>query len=175
MAMNKEISKKTKKNVVLILKEVGDEKKMFVGRKVQRPSVLKSNYNRVELAKQTMLNSKKGKNVTVELPVAIQDSVKNKERIENILNLRSSNSPEDIRKKLSIETKPLTKKRAEELKEERIAFFQANIKKNQKEVSLTNSKSKRSSVTSQKVNKESKKSKTTKANVTSKKTVAKKK
>ncbi|AKX34061.1 hypothetical protein SLITO_v1c04080 [Spiroplasma litorale] len=98
---------------------------------VKRPAILADNFSKVDLIKQSrvLMSSKKGKANINELPAGVRVSIKNKERIEKILNTKDHSSTEEIRKKLYIEGKPLNKKRAEELREERISFFQKNINK----------------------------------------------
>ncbi|ASP28176.1 hypothetical protein SCORR_v1c04020 [Spiroplasma corruscae] len=98
---------------------------------VVRPKILAENFNKTELIKQARvtMSSKAGKANVNEMPAGMRISLANKDRIEKIIHNKEQNSADEIRKRLNIEGKPLNKKRAEELKVERLAFFQKNINK----------------------------------------------
>ncbi|WP_339020132.1 hypothetical protein [Spiroplasma endosymbiont of Atherix ibis] len=89
--------------------------------------------SKVELVKQAnkvaSYKNSKGQDYLSDLPEGVRKSIAEKERINLALNLGKSNDAEEIRKRLSIEKKPLNKKRANELRNEREAFFKANIEK----------------------------------------------
>ncbi|AKU79658.1 hypothetical protein [Spiroplasma turonicum] len=100
-------------------------------REVKKPKVLEENFSRIDSIKQArvLLSSKNGKANLSSLPDGMKRSIESKERLDKIIHNKEHNSADEIRKRLNIEGKPLTKKRAEELKESRLKFFQNNIDK----------------------------------------------
>ncbi|AGR42104.1 hypothetical protein [Spiroplasma diminutum] len=127
--------KNTKKTSTYNSKALSSTNKMTSGRVMEKPKILvNESISKVELLRQSnylsnVKKQKSGEKDLTGLPEGVRKSIENKERIEQILNLSRSNEIEDIRKRFSIEKKPLNKKRANEIKEERIAFFKSNIEK----------------------------------------------
>ncbi|QEH61829.1 hypothetical protein SCHIN_v1c06320 [Spiroplasma chinense] len=121
------------------LKKSGSKEKMSSGKALKRPEVLPEKHSKVNLLAQSkqMLSVKKGKGDISALPKGVQDSVKNKERIESIINSGVyENNVEALKKRYDIDGKPLTLKRAQALTEERNVFFAANRKKSGSSSSL---------------------------------------
>ncbi|AHI52869.1 hypothetical protein [Spiroplasma culicicola] len=132
-------STSTKSTNLNNLKPKGDANKMTSGKKLERPTILPDKNNKVNLLTQSkqMLSAKKGKGDISALPQGVQDSVKNKERIESILNYGAGqNTVDEIRKKYDIQSKPITLKTARIITEERNQFFEENRKKAGKAKSL---------------------------------------
>ncbi|QGS51916.1 hypothetical protein [Spiroplasma tabanidicola] len=103
------------------------------GKFVKKPPILEDKSTKLSLVMQsrTMLSAKKGKNKgdISTLPPGVIASIKNKERINKELNLDWSNNVEAIKQKYDIDGKPLTRKRAQGIIEERKEFFEKNRKK----------------------------------------------
>ncbi|AUB31536.1 hypothetical protein [Spiroplasma floricola] len=106
--------------------------------------------SKVELLKQAnkvaSYKNSKGQNYLNDLPEGVRKSIEEKERINLALNFGKSNEAEEIRKRLSIEKKPIDKKRANELRNEREAFFRANIEKLQMSNSSKKRRTKKASI-----------------------------
>ncbi|QHX36647.1 hypothetical protein [Spiroplasma sp. BIUS-1] len=126
--------KNSKTNAIQSLRATGNSKKLSSGKAFERPKLLfNEGISKVELLRQSNYlsstkKSKAGRDLSA-LPPGVRKSIEDKERIAAALNFASKNDVEDIRKRFLIEKKPLTKQRANEIRDERMAFFKSNIEK----------------------------------------------
>ncbi len=117
-------------------KKKNTENKMSSGKVITRPKMLEEKHSKIYLLKQSAIvaSSKSGKSNLSELPKGVQDSIKNKERIDSIINRKNNNSVDSMKNKYDIDGKPLTLKRAKMITEERNSFFNSN--RNKKTISV---------------------------------------
>ncbi|WP_338984255.1 hypothetical protein [Spiroplasma endosymbiont of Diplazon laetatorius] len=126
--------KNSKTNAIQSLSSTGSSKKLASGKTFERPKILyNEGVSKIELLRQSnyLSSTKKakgGRDLSA-LPDGVRKSIEEKERIAAALKFGTSNDVEDIRKRFLIEKKPLTKARANEIRDERMAFFRSNIEK----------------------------------------------
>ncbi|QBQ07678.1 hypothetical protein SGLAD_v1c04790 [Spiroplasma gladiatoris] len=105
--------------------------KASAGKVVKKPEILEGKSSKIALVMQSrvMVSAKKGKGDYSNLPPGVVASIKNKERIAKALNIDGTNTVDAIKQKYEIDGKPLTRKRAQGIIEERKDFFEKNRKK----------------------------------------------
>ncbi|WP_339031020.1 hypothetical protein [Spiroplasma endosymbiont of Cantharis nigra] len=109
------------------LYSLGSLEKLESGRTVGKPeAVVNNQITKIELLRKS---NSTGSSKLGDLPEEIKKAIKNKARIHEILNNGRNYTVEDLKIKLAMEKKPIDKKRASQIKEERIAFFKENIEK----------------------------------------------
>ncbi|ALD66398.1 hypothetical protein [Spiroplasma cantharicola] len=116
------------------LYSLGSSEKLESGRTVGKPENLTNNQiSKIELLRKSnsMGSSKEKKAVSQlgDLPEEIKKSIEKKAKLHEILNNGRHYTVEDLKIKLAMEKKPIDKKRASQIKEERIMFFKENIEK----------------------------------------------
>ncbi|WP_342274937.1 hypothetical protein [Spiroplasma endosymbiont of Cantharis lateralis] len=109
------------------LYSLGSLEKLESGRTVGKPeAVVNNQITKIELLRKS---NSTGSSKLGDLPEEIKKAIKNKARIHEILNNGRNYTVEDLKIKLAMEKRPIDKKRASQIKEERIAFFKENIEK----------------------------------------------
>ncbi|WP_339035043.1 hypothetical protein [Spiroplasma endosymbiont of Cantharis rufa] len=109
------------------LYSLGSLEKLESGRTVGKPeAVVNNQISKIELLRKS---NSAGPSKLADFPEEIKKAIKNKARIHDILNNGRNFTVEDLKIKLAMEKKPINKKRASQIKEERIAFFKENIEK----------------------------------------------
>ncbi len=109
------------------LYSLGSLEKLESGRTVGKPeAVVNNQISKIELLRKS---NSAGSSKLADLPEEIKKAIENKARIHDILNNGRNYTVEDLKIKLAMEKKPIDKKRASQIKEERIAFFKENIEK----------------------------------------------
>ncbi|WP_342259243.1 hypothetical protein [Spiroplasma endosymbiont of Dioctria linearis] len=109
------------------LYSLGSLEKLESGRTVGKPeAVVNNQISKIELLRKS---NSAGSSKLADLPEEIKKAIENKARIDDILNNGRNYTVEDLKIKLAMEKKPIDKKRASQIKEERIAFFKENIEK----------------------------------------------
>ncbi|AOG60549.1 hypothetical protein SHELI_v1c05980 [Spiroplasma helicoides] len=136
--MEKQARKKsvTQPKGMMAIKETGSDEKMKSGRVVQKPKILETKVSRTDMmAQSNAINAfkKKGKNDISILPKGIQESLKQKERIDKALNAElGSNTVDAIKKKYEFYSKPINLKKAKEITESRNSYFEEKRNKKTK-------------------------------------------